>query len=120
MADIPGIIEGAHEGKGLGLRFLKHIERNSMLLFVIPADTKDIRAEYRTLLGELEQFNPELLDKDRVLGISKADILDDELRAGLQKELPEGIPAIFFSSVSGENIPQLKDLLWNTLNRSAI
>ena len=120
MADIPGIIEGAHEGKGLGLRFLKHIERNSMLLFVIPADTKDIRAEYRTLLGELEQFNPELLDKDRVLGISKADILDDELRAGLQKELPEGIPAIFFSSVSGDNIPQLKDLLWNTLNRSAI
>ncbi len=91
-----------------------------MLLFVIPADTKDIRAEYRTLLGELQQFNPELLDKDRVLGISKADILDDELRAGLQKELPEGIPAIFFSSVSGENIPQLKDLLWNTLNRSAI
>ena len=91
-----------------------------MLLFVIPADTKDIRAEYRTLLGELQQFNPELLDKDRVLGISKADILDDELRAGLQKELPEGIPVIFFSSVSGENIPQLKDLLWNTLNRSAI
>ena len=116
MADIPGIIEGAHEGKGLGLRFLKHIERNSMLLFVIPADSKDIRAEYRTLLGELEQFNPELLDKDRLLGISKADILDEELRAGLQKELPEGIPSIFFSSVSGENIPQLKDMLWNTLN----
>ena len=112
----PGIIEGAHEGKGLGLRFLKHIERNSMLLFVIPADSKDIRAEYRTLLGELEQFNPELLDKDRLLGISKADILDEELRAGLQKELPEGIPSIFFSSVSGENIPQLKDMLWNTLN----
>ena len=116
MADIPGIIEGAHEGKGLGLRFLKHIERNSMLLFVIPADSKDIRAEYRTLLGELEQFNPELLDKDRLLGISKTDILDEELRAGLQKELPEGIPSIFFSSVSGENIPQLKDMLWNTLN----
>lgn len=88
MADIPGIIEGAHEGRGLGLRFLKHIERNSMLLFVIPADTSDVRAEYRTLLGELEQFNPELLDKDRILGISKADILDEELRAGLKKELP--------------------------------
>ena len=109
MADIPGIIEGAHEGKGLGLRFLKHIERNSMLLFVIPADTKDIQAEYRTLLGELEQF-----------GISKADILDDELRDGLRKELPEGVPSIFFSSVSGENIPQLKDMLWNTLNRTAL
>ena len=120
MADIPGIIEGAHEGKGLGLRFLKHIERNSMLLFVIPADTKDIQAEYRTLLGELEQFNPELLDKDRILGISKADILDDELRDGLRKELPEGVPSIFFSSVSGENIPQLKDMLWNTLNRTAL
>ena len=120
MADIPGIIEGAHEGKGLGIRFLKHIERNSMLLFVIPADSKDIKSEYRTLLSELEQFNPELLDKDRIIGVSKADILDEELRSGLQKELPEGVPAIFFSSVSGENIPQLKDLLWTTLNRTSV
>ena len=91
-----------------------------MLLFVIPADSKDIKSEYRTLLSELEQFNPELLDKDRIIGVSKADILDEELRSGLQKELPEGVPAIFFSSVSGENIPQLKDLLWTTLNRTSV
>ncbi len=117
MADIPGIIEGAHEGRGLGHRFLRHIERNSMLLFLIPADAKDIKDEYRILLNELEQFNPELLDKDRILGISKADILDEELRAEMSEHLPEGVPSIFFSSVTGENVQQLKDMLWAAVSQ---
>ncbi len=116
MADIPGIIEGAHEGRGLGLRFLRHIERNAMLLFLIPADSKDITTEYKILLNELKQFNPELLDKQRVLAISKSDMLDDELEREIKKHLPKKVPHIFISSVSGKNIPQLKDLLWKTMN----
>jgi GTP-binding protein len=116
MADIPGIIEGAHEGRGLGLRFLRHIERNAMLLFLIPADSKNIAAEYKILLNELKQFNPELLDKQRLLAISKSDMLDNELEKELKKQLPKDVPAIFISSVSGKNIMQLKDLLWKTLS----
>ncbi len=116
MADIPGIIEGAHEGRGLGLRFLRHIERNSMLLFLIPADSKDIAAEYKILLNELKQYNPELLDKQRVLAISKSDMLDDELEKELKKHLPKKVPHVFISSLTGKGIPQLKDLLWKTLN----
>ncbi len=116
MADIPGIIEGASEGKGLGLRFLKHIERNSMLLFMVPADSNDITAEYKILVNELKQFNPELLDKERVLAISKSDMLDDELRKEIKKSLPKKIPHIFISSIQNENLQQLKELLWNTLN----
>lgn len=115
MADIPGIIEGASEGKGLGLRFLRHIERNSLLLFLVPADADDIHAEYRVLLNELAQYNPELLDKRRVLAVSKSDMLDEELIEALSKDLPD-IPHIFISSVVGLNIQQLKDLLWNELN----
>ena len=115
MADIPGIIEGAHEGKGLGLRFLKHIERNSLLLFIIPADSMSIKAEMDILLNELKMHNPELLDKKKVLGISKSDLLDDELRAEIKKELPD-FPYIFFSSVSQQGLTELKDLLWNKLN----
>ena len=116
MADIPGIIEGASEGKGLGLRFLRHIERNSLLLFLIPADTGNIKKEYEILLNELIQYNPELADKKRILGISKSDMLDDELMKALSKELPENIPHIFFSSIAQQNIAQLKDLLWKELN----
>ncbi len=116
MADIPGIIEGASEGKGLGYRFLRHIERNSLLLFLIPADANDIHAEYRILLNELAQYNPELLDKRRVLAVSKSDMLDEELIAEMKKDLP-GIPVIFISSVTGMNIQQLKDLLWAELNK---
>jgi GTP-binding protein len=115
MADIPGIIEGAHEGKGLGLRFLRHIERNSMLLFMVPADSKDHLQEYKILLNELEKYNPELLDKQRFLGISKADMLDEELMKEISAELGE-IPHLFFSSVSGKNIQQLKDKIWEILN----
>jgi len=115
MADIPGIIEGASEGKGLGLRFLRHIERNSLLLFIIAADADDIHQEYRILLNELAQFNPELLDKRRVLAISKSDMLDEELMEALEADLPE-IPHIFISSITGYNIMQLKDLLWRELN----
>lgn len=118
MADIPGIIEGAHEGRGLGLRFLRHIERNSMLLFLVPADSKDILAEYRILLNELKQYNPELLDKDRILAVSKSDMLDDELKREIKRHLPRKIPTIFISSVTGDGIKELKDLLWNTLNRT--
>ena len=114
MADIPGIIEGAHEGKGLGLRFLRHIERNSALLFIIPADSKDIREEYNILLGELEQYNPELLDKHRILGISKADLLDEELTEAISQDLPD-LPYIFFSAVSNYQLESLKDLLWKAL-----
>lgn len=115
MADIPGIIEGAHEGKGIGLRFLRHIERNSMLLFMIPADSADIVNEYRILLNELKQFNPELLDKKRVLAITKSDLLDLELKNEIAESLPE-IPGVFISSVTGEGIQTLKDLLWKELN----
>lgn len=117
MADIPGIIEGAHLGKGLGLRFLRHIERNSMLLFLVPADAKDYRKEYLILLNELEKFNPELLDKERFLTISKADMLDDELMTEISQDLND-IPHLFFSSVSGYNIIQLKDRIWSILNKS--
>lgn len=115
MADIPGIIEGASEGKGLGLRFLRHIERNSALLFLIPVDCEDIRKEYSVLLHELEQFNPELLDKKRVLAITKCDIADEEIMNSLKKDIPD-IPCVFISAVTGFNIPALKDLLWKTLN----
>lgn len=115
MADIPGIIEGAHEGKGLGLRFLRHIERNSVLLFLVPADSDDINKEYETLLNELKQFNPELLDKDRLLAISKSDLLDDELKEEIEKELPN-IPHIFMSSVAQQGLVELKDMLWSSIN----
>ena len=114
MADIPGIIEGAHEGKGLGLRFLRHIERNSMLLFMIPCDSDDIHKEYKTLLSELEKYNPELLDKKRVLAISKSDMLDDELVQEIKKDLPD-IPHLFISSVAQKGIQELKDLIWAQL-----
>ena len=114
MADIPGIIEGAHEGKGLGIRFLRHIERNSILLFVIPADSKSIREEYDILLNELRMYNPELLDKKRVLTISKSDLLDDELKNAIGDELPD-MPRVFTSAVTGSGLTQLKDLLWRVL-----
>ena len=116
MADIPGIIEGAHEGKGLGLRFLRHIERNAMLLFMIPADSKDIAGEYRILQRELKLYNPELLDKQRVVAITKCDMLDDDLRKEIKRHLPRKTPTVLISSLTGEGIPELKDLLWNTLN----
>ncbi len=116
MADIPGIIEGASEGKGLGLRFLRHIERNAVLLFMVPADSDDIRKDYEILLNELREFNPELADKSRVLAISKSDMLDDELRDELAKELPEGVPAVFISAVTGKGLTELKDLLWREIN----
>ncbi len=115
MADIPGIIEGASEGKGLGLRFLRHIERNALLLFMVPADSNDIAGEYQILLNELSSFNPELMDKQRVLAITKSDLLDDELKASIVRELPE-IPYVFISSVTGEGIQELKDILWVELN----
>lgn len=115
MADIPGIIEGASEGKGLGFRFLRHIERNSLLLFLVPADADDIHKEYKILLNELAQYNPELLDKRRVLAISKSDMLDEELIEELSKDLPD-IPYIFISSITGMGITSLKDLLWRELN----
>ena len=117
MADIPGIIEGAHEGKGLGTRFLRHIERNSILLFLIPADSENIRAEYDILLNELTLYNPELLDKSRLLAISKSDMLDEDMMVQMSSELPEGIPSVFISSVSGYNIPLLKDMLWDELHK---
>lgn len=120
MADIPGIIEGASEGRGLGHRFLRHIERNSVLLFLVPADADDIAKEYHILLSELEKYNPELLDKNRMLAISKADMLDEELRGEMdtlvKRELPEDLRYIFISSISGYNIDHLKDTLWKMLN----
>ena len=116
MADIPGIIEGASEGKGLGLRFLRHIERNAVLLFMVPADSDDIRKDYEILLNELREFNPELVDKSRVLAISKSDMLDDELREELAKELPEGVKTVFISAVTGQGLTELKDLLWREIN----
>lgn len=115
MADIPGIIEGAHEGKGLGARFLRHIERNAALLFVIPADSENIRKEYEVLLNELESYDPTMLHKNRLLGISKADLIDDELKELLKPELPEGVKAVFFSSVTEQGIPELKDELWKLM-----
>lgn len=116
MADIPGIIEGAAEGKGLGLRFLRHIERNSVLLFMIPADSNDIAEEYGILLGELGKYNPELLHKQRLLAVSKCDMLDDVLKEQLEPTLPKGIKTVFISSLTGEGLKQLKDMLWKALN----
>lgn len=116
IADLPGIIEGAAEGKGLGHRFLRHIERNSILLFLIPADSRNHKEEFDILHNELEQYNPEMLQKDFVIAISKSDMLDDELKAAIKKELPANVPHIFISSVTGQGLPELKDLLWQTLN----
>ena len=116
MADIPGIIEGASEGKGLGLRFLRHIERNSTLLFIIPADADNITKEYKILLSELKKYNPELLDKNKILAISKSDLLDEELKEEISKELPKNIPSIFISSVAQQGLIELKDLIWKKLN----
>lgn len=116
MADIPGIIEGAAEGKGLGIRFLRHIERNSLLLFMIPADAKDIRTEYEILLNELRKYNPELLDKKRILAISKSDMLDDELKNEMKKEVPTELPHVFISAVTNQGIKELKDLIWRNLH----
>ena len=115
MADIPGIIEGAAEGRGLGLRFLRHIERNSALLFLVPAEAEDIKKEYEILLSELERYNPELLDKNRILGVSKCDLIDEELEEMLRETLPEDLPCCFFSSVSGKGVMELKDLIWNSI-----
>jgi GTP-binding protein len=117
MADIPGIIEGAHEGKGLGLRFLRHIERNAILLFMVPADCDDIKKEYDILLNELTQYNPELLDKQRILAISKCDMLDEELIADVKNNLPDGVQTLFISSVSGLGLTELKDVLWEEINK---
>ena len=116
MADIPGIIEGASEGKGLGLRFLRHIERNAVLLFMVPADSDNIKRDYEILLKELHEFNPELDDKCKVLAISKSDLLDEELREGISVDLPEGIPIVFISAVTGMGLNELKDQLWREIN----
>ncbi|WP_289760888.1 GTPase ObgE [Duncaniella muris] len=115
MADIPGIIEGASEGKGLGLRFLRHIERNAVLLFMVPADADDIKAQYDILVGELERFNPQLSDKPHVLAVSKSDMLDEELMAEIEATLPEGVPHIFISAVTGMGLMELKDILWREI-----
>lgn len=119
IADLPGIIEGAAEGKGLGHRFLRHIERNSILLFLIPADSDNHLNEYEILVRELEQYNPELLNKQFVIAISKSDMLDDELKAAIEKDLPPGIPHLFISSVTQKGLTELKDLLWKVLNEPA-
>lgn len=116
MADIPGIIEGAHEGKGLGHRFLRHIERNSVLLFMVPADADDVVKEYRVLLNELEQYNPELLDKDRVLAVSKCDMLDEELKDELSATMDLDLPVVYISSVAQQGIQELKDALWTKMH----
>lgn len=116
MADIPGIIEGAAEGKGLGIQFLRHIERNSLLLFMIPADSKDIKTEYGILLNELRKYNPELLDKKRLLAITKTDMLDDELKTELKKDVPTELPVIFISAATNQGITELKDLIWKNLH----
>lgn len=115
MADIPGIIEGAHEGRGLGLRFLRHIERNAVLLFMVAADSKDIHKEFNVLLNELKEFNPELLDKQRLLAITKSDMLDQELQEEIEKDLPD-IPYVFISSVAQKGISELKDMIWKAIN----
>lgn len=115
MADIPGIIEGASQGKGLGLRFLRHIERNAVLLFMVPADADDITEQYNILLEELRRFNPQLIDKQRILAISKSDMLDDELRQAIQTTLPDDLPHVFISAVTGQGIDTLKDLLWASI-----
>ena len=115
MADIPGIIQGAHEGKGLGLRFLRHIERNSMLLFLIPADSPDITAEYKILLQELRQYKAELMDKQKMLAVTKADLLDEQQEKALRRRIPHSLPVMLISSVTGRNITQLKEQIWNTL-----
>jgi GTP-binding protein len=119
MADIPGIIEGASEGRGLGLRFLRHIERNAVLLFMVPADADDIKAQYEVLLGELRRFNPQLMDKQRVLAISKSDMLDEELMNEIRPTLPTDLPTVFISSVTGEGIVELKDALWKAITDDA-
>ncbi len=116
MADIPGIIEGASGGKGLGIRFLRHIERNSLLLFLVPADTRDIKKEYDVLLNELKQYNPELLDKKRLLAVTKSDLLDEELKEATRKELPPELPFTFISSITNQGIKELKDLIWKSLH----
>ena len=115
MADIPGIIEGASEGRGLGLRFLRHIERNAVLLFTVPADSNDIKHDYEVLLEELRRFNPQLPDKGRVLAVTKSDMLDEELRAEMEKELPEDLPVVFISAVTGDGLDRLKDMLWGEI-----
>jgi GTP-binding protein len=117
MADIPGIIEGAHEGKGIGMRFLRHIERNSILLFMVAADEDDIAGGYEVLLNELREYNPELLVKDRVLAITKSDMLDEQLKSEIESQLPQDIPHVFISSFTQEGIKELKDLLWEALQR---
>lgn len=116
MADIPGIIEGAHEGRGLGIRFLRHIERNSILLFMVPANSEDIKKEYNILLNELRLYNPDLLDKTRLLAITKCDLVDNKQQAQIAKNLPNNIPSVLISSVSGQGIAELKDLIWRHLN----
>jgi GTP-binding protein len=118
MADIPGIIEDAHLGKGLGVRFLRHIERNATLLFLIPCDSDNIFEEYNVLLNELKMYNPELLDKPRILGLSKSDIIDDELKTLISSELPEGLQHIYFSSVTGQGIQDLKDKIWQHVSKN--
>lgn len=120
MADIPGIIEGAAEGKGLGIRFLRHIERNSTLLFMVPANTDDVKKEYDILLNELKQYNPELLDKDRILAITKCDLVDNDKIKEIKKHLPKKVPHVFICSVTGQGITELKDLIWLTLNKGEI
>lgn len=117
IADLPGIIEGAAEGKGLGHRFLRHIERNAVLLFLIPADSADHKKEFEILRNELEQYNPEMLQKDFIIAISKSDMLDDELKEAISKELPKNIPHLFISSVTQTGLTALKDVLWDTLNK---
>lgn len=116
MADIPGIIEGAAEGKGLGIRFLRHIERNPLLLFMVPSDSRDIRTEYEILLNELRKYNPELLDKKRLLAVTKSDMLDDELLQEMRREVPNDVATVFISSVTGQGITELKDLIWKHLH----
>lgn len=120
MADIPGIIEGASQGKGLGLRFLRHIERNAVLLFMVPADSKDIAVEYGVLLNELKQYNPELLHKPRLLAVTKADLLDDELKEAIEKELPKGIRYVFISGVAQQGLIELKDKLWEEIHAGIV
>ena len=119
VADLPGIIEGAAEGKGLGHRFLRHVERNSILLLLIPADSKDHKEEFEILVNELKEYNPEMLQKDFVIAVSKSDMLDDELKAAIEKELPKNIPHVFISSLANKGLDELKNLLWQTLNKKA-